>query len=120
MDFAAKMCVSEPIAMQIFKEADKDFNERVTPDEWEQGGEDSRLERAVDDVIDANTGGCGEKHHVVDQEKPIFEELDFNGDGFLDETELMKVVMHEYAARYPEATQQDLAHFRLAAREDLL
>lgn len=112
------MCVDEMTAMDIFSAADKNRDKVLTPDEWEAGGEDTEFEEAVDEVVDGNTPAT-DGHDEVDMEQPTFEQLDFNEDGFLDQDEVVQVVMHEFEARAPEATEAELAEFEQTIKGDV-
>jgi len=107
IDFGAKMCVSDEMAMQLFTMADSNRNKVIDPKEWATVGEETRTEQAIDAAVDEAQGAMSED--VYNEVKtPHFEEFDHNGDGVLSDEELEDVLMHEFYRRFPDATEEQV------------
>merc|ERR1719329_828658 len=81
-----KACVPNELAHQIFDAADADFDETVTPAEYNTLGEDTEIENSLDKVVDKMTEGEDQYEPV---QMPAFRHVDGNGDGSLDNAEIM-------------------------------
>lgn len=95
IDMAHKMCVPDEMAMQIFVDADADANKELSQEEYEHSGEDTAIEAEVDAVADQKGGD--DQHHEV--QVPTFEDWDVDGNGVLDEDEMMEVLAFALSAR---------------------
>jgi len=121
IDFGAKMCVSDEMAMQLFSMADRDRNKVIDPKEWSSVGEDTDGEKAIDDAVDDK---IDESKTVTDDEynevsMPAFEEFDKDGNGELNDDEVENLIMFEFHRRFPDATKEELASMAGEMVEDL-
>merc|ERR1719434_220172 len=107
IDFGAKMCVSDEMAMQLFSMADSDRNKVIDPQEWATVGEETHAEQAIDASVDEAEGAMSDDVYS-EVKMPPFEEFDRNGDGMLGDQELEKVLEFEFYRRFPKATEEQV------------
>jgi len=105
-----KACVPDELAQQIFDAGDADFNNEVSPDEYNAIGEDTDMENVIDKVADKTTEGEDQYEPV---QLPAFRHVDSNADGQLDKDEIMNIFKQEIKRRIP--TMSDAAISSLAA-----
>lgn len=104
-EFGQKMCVSNEMVMQIFDMTDRNLDKKVDPKEFDQVGEDTKAEGALDKVVDPLSEGDDEYAPV---KLPQFEEFDKNKDNILDQNEMEDVLMFELHRRFPGVSDDEL------------
>jgi len=95
-DWGHKACVPDEMTDQIFSEADSNQDQKITPEEYENSGEGTSHEEAIDKALEAHSEGDDEYNRV---HAPPLEEFDENNDGGLDDDEYKKAVKFEMERR---------------------
>merc|ERR1719456_2174257 len=107
IDFGAKMCVSDEMAMQLFSMADSNRDKVIDLKEWGTVGEETRAEQAIDDSVDDTK--ASKSDDVYNEVKtPPFETFDADKDGALNKEELMNALMFEFYRRFPETSKKEV------------
>lgn len=94
--FARRACIPDEMIMQIFQEADLNYDKKIEKDEWKSAGEDTVNEKVMDDALEDVSQGDDEYNTV---QNPKITEFDYNKDGTLDKDEYHKVFDNELERR---------------------
>jgi hypothetical protein len=94
--FFKKSCIPDEIGKQIFDNSDLNMDGSLDENEWNEAGEDSTNEQAMDGALEDVSAGDDEYNPV--QNAPL-EEFDENKDGALDNSEAHEMFEHELERR---------------------
>jgi len=95
-EWSKSACVPDEMAEQVFSEADLNQDKVIDKSEFEEAGEDTKNEEAMDKALEKVSGGDDEYNSV---QNPPLEEFDGNKDGVLDGSEAKEVFEHELGRR---------------------
>jgi len=112
-----KACVPNELTQQIFDVADANFDERVTPEEYNAIGEDTDMENVFDKHADKMTKGEDQYEPV---QMPAFRHVDADSDGKLDKTEIMGMFRAEIKKRIPTLDSASLDALVKEHQQELL
>jgi hypothetical protein len=91
-----KACVPDEVTDQIFHQADTNCDHQISEEEYEQSGEDTAQEEAVDKALEEQDTGDDEYNSV---QTPPLEEFDEDDSGALDPQEHHEAVEFEKERR---------------------
>jgi len=108
--FSEKACITDEKTEQMFSEADLNQDKVLNKEEWDNSGEDTKSEEAMDKALEKVSQGDDEYDSV---QNPPLEEFDENKDGALDESEAKEAFEHELERRteheeVPKETMEEL------------
>lgn len=95
-EWGRKCCVQDEMVEQIFSEADTNQDDKINKEEFEDSGENTENEDAIDEALEKHSEGDDEYNQV---QAPPLEEFDENKDGSLDENEHKDAVKFEMERR---------------------
>jgi len=95
-EWGHKACVPDEMTDQIFSQADANQDDKISPEEYENSGEDTTHEEAIDKALEKHSEGDDEYNGV---QAPPLEEFDENNDGGLDKEEHEDAVKFEMERR---------------------
>eukprot|EP00747_Dinoflagellata_sp_TGD_P138612 gnl/TRDRNA2_/TRDRNA2_175795_c0_seq5.p1 gnl/TRDRNA2_/TRDRNA2_175795_c0~~gnl/TRDRNA2_/TRDRNA2_175795_c0_seq5.p1 ORF type:complete len:362 (-),score=119.65 gnl/TRDRNA2_/TRDRNA2_175795_c0_seq5:73-1158(-) len=104
IEWGAKACIPDEMVRQLFHDTDGNRDQYIDKAEWGVGGEDTALEKKIDERADPKTEGDDEYHEVY---MPKFDVFDLNDDGVLEESEVFDAFMFEMRQRMPEMGPDD-------------
>jgi len=108
-----KMCVPDEMVTQLFLDADKNQDKKLTKEEFESVGEDTQVEEAIDGALQNETQGDDEFNPVqspTDEDgDKVIDVFDDNQDGTLDQNEFQDAAEFELHRRGMDAEQSETA-----------